>query len=83
MSANDLRPMRFFIDGEEVSEQMAIDAEQYAAARVLRGASGIVPERLRQPGETYEQYRTAWLEMETYEATPPTKWDHAPKGNDQ
>lgn len=71
--------MRFFIDDEEVTEQVAIDAERYGAARVACGGSGVVPEVLRQPEETREQWLSPWMLLHTYENHPPTKWDRTPE----
>jgi hypothetical protein len=57
------RPMRYFIDGVEVSEAVAQRAEKRGAAHVVRGGSGVVPKELRAPGETEEQWCCPWLEM--------------------
>ena len=56
--------MRYFIGTEEVTEAQVRAAEHMATARVARGGSGVVPVELRQPGETPEQYLSAWIQME-------------------
>lgn len=55
--------MRFFLDGVECTEQEAVAAEDAGTHRVVRGASGIVPEELRQPGETREEWFNPWMEL--------------------
>lgn len=56
---------RYFIDGVETTEEAVHEAEDSGRARVVRGASGIVPEHLRQPGETREDWFNPWMELET------------------
>lgn len=58
---NDAPAMRYFIDTTEVSEAVARRAEERGAASVAQGGSGVVPERLRQPGETPEEYLRPWI----------------------
>jgi hypothetical protein len=67
----DAPDMRYFIDGEEVSESVAVRAEARGAAKVSQGASGVVPERLRQPGETQAEWLRPWLEMRSTRVIPP------------
>jgi hypothetical protein len=67
--------MRYFIDGVEVTEQDAKDAELAGTAQVMQGASGNVPERLRQPNETREDWFNPWMEFETIDGAPVNQWE--------
>lgn len=54
---------RYFLDGVEVSEEECLAAEDAGTAKVTRGGSGVVPENLRQPNETRDDWINPWLEM--------------------
>lgn len=56
-------PLRCFIDGKEVSVEEALAAEEAGTAMVVQGGSGVVPEKLRQLGETEDQWLRPWLQM--------------------
>ncbi len=68
-------PMRYFLLKEdsyyyEITEDSAKGLESNGLAHVSRGGSGVVPEEVRQPGETRDQYMCPWLVMEPG-PTPP------------
>lgn len=54
---------RFFIDGVEATEEEAYAAEDAGTHKVVRGASGIVPEELRGENETREDWLNPWMEL--------------------
>jgi hypothetical protein len=68
---NDAPALRYFIDGQEVTEAEAFDAEDRGTAKVAKGGSGVVPEDLRQSGETREQWLRPWLAMQSTSVIPP------------
>ncbi len=54
---------RYFIEDTEVTEADVLAAEAAGTHEVVQGGSGVVPERLRQPGETREDWINPWLIM--------------------
>lgn len=59
------RRMRYFIDDREVTEDEATAAEKAGTAKLVRGASGVVPEALRRPLETPEEWLSPWMQLRT------------------
>ena len=67
--AQNQKAMRYFIDTVEVSEADAFDAERRGTALVAQGGSHVVPESLRVPGETPQQYLRPWVLLHTAPAS--------------
>lgn len=65
------QPLRYFIDGIEVTEDEAVAAEQEGRAKVSRGGSGVVPVEFRKPGETEDEWLRPWLAMRSVNSNPP------------
>lgn len=55
--------LRYFIDGQEVTQADAIAAETAGTAHVAMGGSGVVPQHLRAPGETEAEWLSPWMEL--------------------
>lgn len=61
--AGQAKPLRWFLDGCEITQEQAEAFERQGRAKIVRGGSGVVPEEFRQPGETREQWLSPWGDL--------------------